>query len=377
MPVFEQLFSKYLKGETSAQEEQELFDQIAQPENNDRLLQLIDQAIAGSGDEHQANKADEILSLILEARPAKRVKVFTYMKWAAAALVAGAIGVGAWMYTKQPTTPPQLATQQPQQNDIAPASKGALLTLADGTTVPLDSLKQGVIASQHGASISLDKGTVSYSGQSTDIAMNTLSTPNGRLYHLVLPDGSEVWLNAGSAITFPTSFSGNERRVSLKGEAYFEIAESASQPFKVQAGASEVQVLGTGFNIMAYENEAAVKTTLVHGSIAVAAGSSSRILKPGQQASVTTNGIMVQQADVSQVMAWKNGLFNFENATVKDVMNQLERWYDIEVVYENGVPDITFGGKMERGLSLSHVMRILEISKVKLRLEQRRLIVTK
>ncbi|WP_295128789.1 FecR family protein [uncultured Chitinophaga sp.] len=382
MPVFEQLFEKYIKGDITPAEEQQLFGMIAQPEYNARLLQLIDQTAARSGGSHEMaqEKAEEILSLVINARPGK-VKRLNIWRYAAAAAVVLAVSGLTWSLMQRQATAPALVQHQRKtsidNNDIAPAVKGALLTLADGSTVPLDSIKQGLIANQSGASVSLQNGTVSYNGDVAEVSYNTLSTPKGKLFHLVLPDGSEVWLNAGSAITYPTGFTGKERSVTLKGEAYFEIAQNASQPFMVKVGGSEVKVLGTRFNINAYDNEVFVRTTLLQGSVSVSTGHRSRILQPGQQSTVSGVDVQVQTVDVSQVMAWKNGLFNFENAGVKDVMNQLERWYDIEVQYENGVPDITFGGKMERGLSLSHVMRILEISKVKLRLEGRTLIVSR
>ncbi len=201
---------------------------------------------------------------------------------------------------------------------------------------------------------------------------NNLSTPKGRQFQLILPDGSKVWLNAASSLRYPTVFVGNERRVDVNGEVYFEVAKNASMPFKVSIatpaggpGGSVIEVLGTQFNVNAYENETAVRTTLVEGSLKVVnlpanGNTASVVLTPGKQAVITTDSrLKVADADVDKAVAWKRGIFNFEDASLEEVMRQIERWYDIQVVYEKNVPDIKFGGKMSNDVSLQGLLKSL------------------
>jgi ferric-dicitrate binding protein FerR (iron transport regulator) len=232
-------------------------------------------------------------------------------------------------------------------------------------------------------------------------------TPKGRQFSLLLPDGTQVWLNAASSIRYPTTFTEGQRRVEVSGEVYFEIARNTKMPFRASVNnKAEVEVLGTHFNVNAYENEEYINTTLLEGSIKVQAGGaaqpgnndssqvaspdrpdphpaqpSSVILKPGQQALMqvgeTTQpamkaqpGITVVDADIDQVMAWKNGAFNFNGASLEEVMRQLERWYDIEVIYEKGVPDIRIGGELSRDVSLAGLLKGLKESKVRFRIEE-------
>jgi ferric-dicitrate binding protein FerR (iron transport regulator) len=195
---------------------------------------------------------------------------------------------------------------------------------------------------------------------------------------VVLADGSKVWLNAESSITFPTAFIGKERNVEIKGEAYFEVAHNAQMPFNVKVKNMTVQVLGTHFNVNAYDDENWIKTTLLEGSIKVSKGSDSKIIKPGEQAQ-TENGdnslIAVQAVDPDEVVAWKNGLFHFNNAGLPEVMHQLSRWYDVDVVYNGPVPKRKFGGEMQSNLKLSQVLELLEKNEVNFKIEGKKIIV--
>jgi ferric-dicitrate binding protein FerR (iron transport regulator) len=215
-----------------------------------------------------------------------------------------------------------------------------------------------------------------------------MSTPKGRQFQVTLPDGTKVWLNAGSSIRYPTVFNGGERKVEVMGEAYFEVAHNAKMPFKVNVNnKAELEVLGTHFNVNAYDNEATINTTLLEGSVKVGSRSrspsgaigklQSAVLKPGNQAVLTHDSRLTihDNVDVNQVMAWKNGLFNFEGATFREIMNELERWYDIEIVYEKTVPDIEFEGKMTRDVPLHDLLKMLERSDIHFRIEGRKLIV--
>jgi ferric-dicitrate binding protein FerR (iron transport regulator) len=381
MADFETLFRGYMNQSCSEQDKEKLFAMMADEENDARMYEVIDRVMAEPGEEIaiEEERADEILAVLQQAIPRKhkRGRLISIARWTAAAAVV--TGLGA-LYAIYPSSKPSPKNQQTATaRDIQPATNGAILTLGDGRQVTLDSLQKGVIANQGGTHVSLSHGTIAYDAhRAGEVSYNTLSTPKGRLFHLVLPDGSDVWLNAASAVTYPTSFSGNERVVMLKGEAYFDIKQDARRPFSVKlADDTEVHVLGTAFNINAYENEQTIATTLINGSVRINAGSNSSTLKPGYQANVThaATGIQVRRADTSQVLAWKNGIFNFEDADIQAVMKQLERWYDIDVQYENGIPGITFGGKMDRNLTLSNIIRMLEISDVHCRLEGKKLII--
>ncbi|HJU45510.1 MAG TPA: FecR domain-containing protein [Chitinophagaceae bacterium] len=237
------------------------------------------------------------------------------------------------------------------KNDVAPGGNKATLTLADGRTIVLDSTQNGTIATQGGSSIiKLSNGQIRYDLKGLSqgsVSWNTLSTPRGGTYQITLPDGSKVWLNAESSITYPVAFTGNERRVELvDGEAYFEVAKDSKRPFIVSVDDNmEVEVLGTHFNVNAYEDEEVIKTTLVEGKVKVNKSNKSNeslLLIPGQQAKVNIENetiTVINDVDTEEAIAWKEGLFYFEDDDIKTVMRQLARWYDVEVEYEGKVPD--------------------------------------
>jgi ferric-dicitrate binding protein FerR (iron transport regulator) len=212
---------------------------------------------------------------------------------------------------------------------------------------------------------------------------NTVSTRRGGQFQVVLPDGSKVWLNTVSSLRFPTAFTGTERVVELTGEAYFEVEKNAAQPFRVHVSTAgdkgmDVRVLGTQFNVMAYENEAEIRTTLLEGAVKVMQGDKGKVLAPGQQAKLNRLGGLVldENADVELAMAWKNGFTSFKSADIRSIMRQVERWYDIDVAYEGDVPDRTFSGGISRDANLSELIRLLEVSKIHFRMDGRRLTVT-
>jgi ferric-dicitrate binding protein FerR (iron transport regulator) len=260
--------------------------------------------------------------------------------------------------------------------------------------VVLDSLTNGKIADQNGAVVNLNNGQLTYDAGGTAVeavSYNTMSTPRGRQFQLVLPDGTHVWLNAASSIRYPTAFSGHERSVEVTGEAFFEVASqtdpaSGSQPgkgkkpFYVISRNQRIEVTGTQFNVNAYHDEAIVTTTLFDGKVLVTPSfnenstSSSVALIPGEQLQVrndlTHEKFKLDAAQLSQASAWKNGLFNFENTNLDAVLRQLSRWYDVEVSYEGKVPERQFGGEVERSLSFKQILNILEAIGVKYRLEE-------
>lgn len=269
-------------------------------------------------------------------------------------------------------------------NDIAPGDNKAILTLANGSRMVLDSARNGLLVRK--GSLNIEKtsdGQLRYvvdkdreMKEDSSVAFNTINTPRGGEYQVILSDGTKVWINAASALKFPTAFNGHERTVELTGEAYFEVAKNADKPFYVKVNDMQVQVLGTSFNIMAYSDEPAIKTTLLEGSVRLAMGKNSHLLQPGQQGIADHRGIAVVNANTDEAIAWKNGYFEFNRCSIQDIMHQLSRWYDTDVVYESKVPGDEFVGKISRDAKLSQVLRILELSNVHFRIENKKIFVT-
>ena len=303
-----------------------------------------------------------------------RVRKMSRLWWAAAAVMV--LAAGTWMLMKGPAPKQEIAVNKTVQ-DIAPGSNGAILTLADGSQITLDSMGNGQISNQNGSKLILQNGTLSYDAAGAATAsINTVRTPVARQFRLVLPDGSAVWLNAASTLKYPTAFTGQDRTVEISGEAYFEVARDPERPFRVKIGNNvSIEVLGTDFNINAYTDEASIRATLLAGSIKVNAPGDATVLKPGQQAAIRETIQLNNKVNTGQVIAWKDGIFNFDAMGVEEVMRQLARWYDIEVVYEKNVPDIRFYGEIGRNLSLSQVLEGLKLSGVNFRIEGKRLIV--
>jgi len=366
---------------------------LLEPENTIKFQQLLDNVMEQEDNEVQMsdNVAKSILQNIIEAgakNPAnlKRKNVFV-MRWFKAGVAASLIlfisSFAYWFFlhsTKDKLVATDLV-KNPEQIFIQPGGHHAILTTGDGQSIVLDSIRNGDIISGnskikkqgdllvYGSSKSLKKGTV--------MDYNTLSTPRGGQYQLLLPDGSKVWLNASSSIRFPTAFIGNERDVQLTGEAYFEIAKNKEKPFHVYVGGMQVEVLGTHFNVNEYDDEGAIKTSLLEGSVKIKDGKLSGMLKPGQQGVLkkNENHIEIKNADMNEVVAWKNGLFEFNGADIESIMRQIGRWYDVEIEYAGKVPDRRFEGKISRDAQLSDVLRILELSNIKFRMQQKKIIV--
>ncbi|PUZ21644.1 FecR family protein [Chitinophaga costaii] len=351
-----------------------------------RLLAQQDPALPAYDAEQWMQVADQIL--MADKLPATRIiplrnrPFLRRAGWAAALLLL--LGAGTWMLQRvhrHGLAPVVAVTKLP---DVAPGHNGAVLTLANGSQITLDSLGNGVITQQNGTSLVLQHDTLQYlPGTATADRMeyNTITTPKGRQYAMVLPDGSKVWLNAASSLQFPVAFGGGERVVNLTGEGYFEVTKNAAKPFKVKVNKQmEVEVLGTSFNVSAYANEKNSYTTLIDGAVRVSLTSDPGhkvILKPNQQAQLAGNALkLLEEANVERAVAWKSGLFNFDDVGLKEMMRQLERWYNLEVVYEGEVPEVKFFGEMSRNLQLSDVLTGLERSDVHFRLETgRRLVV--
>lgn len=269
------------------------------------------------------------------------------------------------------------------KHDVAPpAINRATITLANGQKVYLDSAENGILATQGNINVKkLEDGQIVYNVESSlvnsELVYNTLTNPKGsKVIDITLNDGTKVWLNAGSSLTYPVAFVGNERKVTMSGEAYFEVAtlrlrSGQKMPFKVKINESaEVEVLGTHFNINAYSDEASINTTLLEGAVRVTVNKKNQLLKPGQQAQINANAIKLNtDADVAQAVAWKDGLFAFTDADLPTVMRQLARWYDLDVKYEGDIARREFNGKIGNTLTLNQVLSILAKTRVNYRIE--------
>lgn len=262
-------------------------------------------------------------------------------------------------------TPPKI------KNDIAPGGNKAILTLANGRQISLESTANGALTQQGNIKIiKLDSGRLAYKalkGKPGEVLYNTISTPRGGQYQVILADGTKVWLNAASSLHFPTSFTGKVRNVQLTGEGYFEVAHNAKMPFYVEIGDMTVKVLGTHFNINGYNDESVIKTTLLQGSIRVSKGTVSKIIRPGEQAVLQhqedqKGEIKVINADVDAAVAWKNGRFIFQGINIQSVMRQLARWYDVDVSYQGNVTNELFVGVLNRSRyeNISQILDMLE-----------------
>jgi hypothetical protein len=283
---------------------------------------------------------------------------------AAAAVILVLFSTGVYFYNHK-------ETKVIAKEDVAPGSNKAMLTLTNGKTINLSHLKTGVII--NAAALTYDDGTsIGEDSKTADPQQMVLHTPKGGTYQIVLPDGTKVWLNAASSLTFPVSFKGlKERAVALSGEAYFEVVAVAKQPFRVTTTAQTVEVLGTHFNMNAYDGEAIAKTTLLEGSIRVG----KLLLKPGEQAA---GDVKITDVNTDEIMGWKNGYFVFENEQLPSIMRKISRWYDVEVVFKGEMPEDEFGGRVSRFGNLSQVLKKLELTnKVHFKIEGRTVTVTK
>ena len=312
--------------------------------------------------------------------------------WVAAAIVLLAVGIttAVMVSSNRQSAPSGTDRLSVAPADILPGTNKALLTLSDGSIITLDSTANGTIAQQGSSSIvKLSNGEIVYNhkGASQEqVLMNTMQTPRGGQYQLVLPDGTKVWLNAASSISYPAAFVGNDRKVKVAGEVYMEVAKNKAMPFLVDvAGKSVIQVLGTSFNINSYTEEENIKTTLVEGQVHIIPANTlpgagkGVLLQPGQQAVIPhadPTATKVQSANIEQTLAWKNGIFDFENADFATVMKQLERWYDIDVKVEGKLPGFITQGQVDRGVKLSGIVRFLNNFGVNARLEGRTLLIS-
>lgn len=304
-----------------------------------------------------------------------KLRKMSWLHWAAAAVVVLLLGSGYYYFTRNNEPQKKLVLQPEKTNDIAPPNTvNAILTLSNGQKIILDSTGNGVVAMQGKVNVvKLADGEIVYKGNTENIEYNTLSNPRGsKVISLILADGSKVWLNAGSTLKYPTAFAGNERKVEVTGEAYFEVAHISSSheggreeamPFIVTKGETSVRVLGTHFNVSAYDDEKSLDVTLLEGSVKVSNGNQNVLISPGEQADIHDSRLTIQNnVDVEEVMAWKNGLFSYKGADVETIMRQVSRWYNVDVVFEEPVTE-KFYAQVSRNTNVSKLLKMLEATR--------------
>lgn len=353
---YRELAQKQLQGTISPDEAAELAEWLAHDDG--RELE-VPPAIAESRDLHEKRLLGAIEQRIGWKRSA-RIRTFRLTATAAAVLLIVTLG---WWFTKQPSPDTAVAVNN-NNNNGSPGGNRAVLTLGNGQRIVLDSAGNGTLFNQGGVHcIKLDSGSLAYNmgSEPEEVQIHTLSTPVGGQFRIALADGTNVWLNAASSLKFPSSFRGNERSVEITGEAYFEVATDKAKPFKVAFNNSSVEVLGTHFNVMAYADEAKSKVTLLEGSVAVSNSSGRHLLKPGMQAFVG-NTITTGKANIEEAVAWKNGLFIFDNEDIHAIMRKLTRWYNVKPVYTTEMPGLTFSGTVSRYGNVSGVLSMLEMT---------------
>lgn len=345
---------------------------------------LIEHYVAGQATEQELQAffgllATAELDALIEAHMDREITAIRQApkkrgyRLALAASVLLLLSAGGYLALRQP------APVTTQALNFAPGGNKAVLTLAGGKQIVLTGVRNGQLAKQGSATITkaADGQLVYRSGGEAAPAYNTLTTPRGGQYHLTLADGTGVWLNAASSISYPVAFTGKERRVSITGEAYFEVAHDAARPFRVTSNGQAVEVLGTHFNINSYANEPGARTTLLEGSIRLTAGGNQQILRPGQQATVNSGLISLSTADVGEATAWKDGYFEFSNADIQTVMRQLSRWYAVDIEFSGPATTETFTGRISRFRNISQVLKIVEASNsVHITVQGRRIMVS-
>ncbi|SUJ26735.1 fec operon regulator FecR [Sphingobacterium spiritivorum] len=354
MKESEKLLLKYIEGKATARQQTIVEKWYADLEVTDT---------SGFTDLEKQQQLDSIRQQ-LPGHKAQRIKLWPRIMVAASVLLIIAAGV---IYYKRAFQTGQIHALT-HASDISPGHTGATLTLADGRQIILSDAEEGEIAQEAGMRVTKTAdGQILYQILETEAGnnkTNTLSTANGQTYVLTLPDQTKIWMNAASSLTYNTTlYSAGKRKVELTGEAYFEVAKDKKHPFVVKTANQEVEVLGTHFNINSYEDEKGVSTTLIEGSVRVKSGQSSQLLKPGQQAVNTADGIVVNEVDMESILDWKDGDFSLNEVDLKTAMRKISRWYNVEIVYSPSVPaDIQTGGWISRKNKLSAVLRLMESS---------------
>jgi transmembrane sensor len=365
---FRKILSKYNNGEANVEEKRFL-------ETFYNLFESEEDLVTAANEQEYEHVKDSIKNIIDNKITHGKKRGFikfklTWLNAAAAVVALFLLSYSTYLLLKTD----KVGTDELSRNNykhIIPGGNKAVLTLADGTQLILDDSAKGELARQAGVVITkaadgrIIYHTIASNSSAQQPSQNTITTPKGGQYQVVLPDSSIVWLNSSSSITYPTSFSGNERLVSLQGEAYFEIAKNKKLPFRVRSGIQIVEVLGTHFNVNAYNDEPEMETTLLEGSVKLSSPLSAALIVPGEQGVVAESGqILKRVVDTDSEIAWKKGLFSFKGQDIYAIMRQISRWYNIDVTYDKGLPPEKYYGEIERSSRLENVFKILELNNV-------------
>ena len=403
----EYLLEQYINQSASQEEENELFEIVGEHSHKKDIKKVLLEKLVTEEPRTELDKErwSPVLRRVLNqeinnnsTRDKSTVKIDMhrvnrriYLKrWLVAASMLLFFSSGWYFLSNRNPTSSRIAETHEnsrQTNDVPPGRSQAILTLSDGSIINLDSAKSGTLTRQGNIKIVKgEDGQLLYYVEKENFEVagdNIISTPRGGKYEIVLCDGSKVWLNAASSLKFPAAFKGRIREVILTGEGYFEVAKNASMPFHVTVNDMTVEVLGTHFNVNAYVDENSVATTLLEGSVKVtqgAAGNSepkSVLLKPGEQAKIKKDGRLRinRKANIEEVIAWKEDIFEFTNATIPMIMRQVSRWYDVEIDYRGAIPERRFTGKFSRNVSLSQLIEMLQYTGVNMKIENKKIII--
>lgn len=386
------LFDRYYSKTATQQERDELFAIINDGAGDEELSLLIRQAwddLKPTTPLFNAGKTNAMLSKILGAdAPQKDSKtnknIILWAKISTAAVLLLFVGFGLYVrHNPHKKVQTQLVKVKRPLHDALPGGNKAVLTLANGKTIILDNAENGTLAQQGSTLIKktadgqLIYNTAALADKKAAPAINIITTPRGGQYQVILPDGTKVWLNSASSLSFPTYFTGTARQVEITGEAYFEVTKNPAMPFKVKTNRADIEVLGTHFNVMAYDDETVMKTTLLEGAVNITSGSFTATLKPGQQAQINRSGQnkVLNDVDVDDETAWKNGIFQFKDAGIDVILRQASRWYDVDITYKKGVPAREFNGRISRNVKASELLNMLKYAGVDLKIEGKDIIV--
>lgn len=389
---YQSLLEKYLSNQCTPAEAEELFNYLQKDEAGRLLLKSLQQNFDKDDFEQRAvidpNVSDAVWRRLEKGIEQQEIKKqYPFKRWVAVAAAAVVLFTAGWfLYLRnKPSTSNYLVSQKERyKNDVLPGGNKAVLTLGNGTKIVLNQSKNGFVSKQGQTVINkLNDSLLSYRASAQNggiVSYNTISTPRGGQYQVILPDGTEVWLNAASSLRFPTAFTGRERNVELTGEAYFEVKKNKAMRFKVTANKVQVEVRGTHFNVNAYNDETTLKTTLIEGSVKLSSGAKQVMLVPGQQGSFSTGAgnFNVAQVDTEEAVAWKNGNFNFASEDLRTILRKVSRWYDVDIVYQDNVSKKAIWGSVSRFDKVSEVLKTIELTGVAhFEISGRRIIVMK